>query len=172
MPNNLKGYDGFQVLRSVFDVDQNCLRVCIVSGGGGPGPGGPIEVIIDHTTDSIRLGDGTNLVTTTVDGSKVGLDVNIINAPTVNTPLITNITYPVINAEQSHAFNANTKRFMIRFREHGKMNLTFTTGTTGSNFITLRPGTVYSEMDIENTGSLTIYFSVNNTGTVEVLEWS
>ena len=78
MPNNLKGYDGFQVLRSVFDVDQNCLRVCLVDGGAGSG--GAVEVIIDHTSDSIRLGDGTSLVTTTVlPNSKVGLDVNLAN---------------------------------------------------------------------------------------------
>lgn len=171
MPNNLKGYDGFQVLRSVFDVDQNCLRVCIVSGGGG-GPGGPIEVIIDHTTDSIRLGDGTSLVTTTTEGSKVGLDVNIVNAPTATTPLVTNITYGTINSEVSHAFQAGTKRFLIRFRGRAKMNISFTAGTTGTNFITLRASSTYVEEDIKNTGSLTIYFRANNTGVVEILEWS
>lgn len=76
MPNNLKGYDGFQVLRSVFDVDQNCLRVKVIDGIAGPGSG--IEVIIDHTNDSIRLGDGTQLVTATSVSGKVGLDVNIL----------------------------------------------------------------------------------------------
>ena len=37
------------------------------------------EVIISHTDDSIRLGDGTNLVSVTNVGSKYGLDVNILN---------------------------------------------------------------------------------------------
>lgn len=169
MANNLKGYDGFQVLRSVFDVDQNCLRVCIVSGGSG---GIAAEVIIDHTNDSIRLGDGTSLVTTTVDGSKVGLDVNILNAPTVTTPIITNITYGTINTQQSHTFNADTKRFIIRFRENAKMNIAFITGQTGTNYITLKPGNIYSENDINAAGTLTIYFQANNTGTVEILEWT
>lgn len=170
MPNNLKGYDGFQVLRSVFDVDKNCLRVCIVDGSSGGG--GPIEVIIDHTSDSIRLGDGTSLVTTTLSGSKVGLDVNVVNSPTVNTPIITNITYGTINSEQSHAFNANTKRFRVRFRGSASMNLSYSVGTTGINYILLRPGCIYSEGDIQNSGSLTLYFRANNTGTVEILEWT
>lgn len=77
MANNLKGYDAFQVLRSVFDVDKNCLRVCVVEGTTGGGSG--FEVIISHTDDSIRLGDGTKLVTATTVSSKVGLDVNVLN---------------------------------------------------------------------------------------------
>ena len=77
MANNLKGYDANQVLRAVYDVDKNCLRTCLVDGGAGEGPA--VEVIIDHSTDSIRLGDGTSLVTTTIfPASKVGLDVNIL----------------------------------------------------------------------------------------------
>jgi hypothetical protein len=76
MPNNLKGYDANQVLRSVFDVDGNFLRVSVIEAESG---GGTFEVVISHTNDSIRLGDGTSLVTTTTIGPKVGLDVNVIN---------------------------------------------------------------------------------------------
>jgi hypothetical protein len=77
MANNLKNLDANQVLRSVYEVDDNCLRVCVVE--GTTGGGGGFEVIITHTDDSIRLGDGTSLVTTTTVGLKVGLDVNILN---------------------------------------------------------------------------------------------
>lgn len=38
------------------------------------------EVIISHTDDSIRLGDGTNLITSTNISGKQGLDVNVINS--------------------------------------------------------------------------------------------
>jgi len=77
MANNLKGYDANQVLRSVFDVDKNTLRVSIID--GSTGGGGGFEVIITHVDDSIRLGDGTKLTTATQIGIKVGLDVNVIN---------------------------------------------------------------------------------------------
>jgi hypothetical protein len=75
--NNLKGLDANQVLRSVYDETENCLRVCVVEGTTGGGAG--FEVIISHTDDSIRLGDGTQLVTATLVSGKVGLDVNVIN---------------------------------------------------------------------------------------------
>lgn len=81
MPNNLKKYDANQVLRSVFDVDRNTLRVSVVDGSTGDGSG--FEVIISHTDDSIRLGDGTNFITSTTVGPKVGLDVNVINPVTI-----------------------------------------------------------------------------------------
>lgn len=77
MAVNLKKYDFPQVLRSVFDDDANTLRVSIIAGGGGGGGG--LEVIITHTEDSIRLGDGANFFTSTAVGPKNGLDVSIIN---------------------------------------------------------------------------------------------
>jgi len=89
MPNNLKGYDAFQVLRSVFDVDKNCLRVCVVDGTTGGGPG--FEVIIDHTNDSIRLGNGSSFLTSTTVGPDIGLDVNLINTSIVVTATNLNI---------------------------------------------------------------------------------
>jgi len=39
----------------------------------------PQEIVISHSDDSVRIGDGTDLVTTTTEGSKIGLDVNLIN---------------------------------------------------------------------------------------------
>lgn len=76
MSNNLKGLDANQVLRSVYDDAKNTLRVSIVDGSSG---GGSFEVIINHVDDSVRLGDGTNFLTSTTIGPKVALDTNIIN---------------------------------------------------------------------------------------------
>lgn len=168
MANNLKDYDAFQVLRSVFEVDNNCLRVCVVNGSGG---GEASEVIIDHTSDSIRLGDGTSLVTTTTTGSKVGLDVNLVNSPTVSTPTITNVSIGSVNTQFSYTLLPSTKRYAIRSRNGGKLNLAFTSGQTGANYWTVRPGTVYAESDIITGGVLTLYFQLNKTGVVEILEW-
>lgn len=78
MANNLKKLDGFQVLKSVYSPSTNCLRVCVVEGTTGEGSG--FEVIISHTNDSIRLGDGVNLFTSTGVSSKTGLDVAVIQS--------------------------------------------------------------------------------------------
>jgi hypothetical protein len=77
LANNLKQYDANQVLRSVYELGTNSLRVSVVDGTTGGGPG--FEVIITHTSDSIRLGDGTNYFTSTTVGPKIGLDVAVIN---------------------------------------------------------------------------------------------
>ena len=68
--------DANQVLQHAFIDATGELRVSATLN-----PGGSSEVIISHTDDSIKLGDGTNLVTTTTVASDVGLDVNIINSP-------------------------------------------------------------------------------------------
>lgn len=99
MPNNLKGYDPGQVLRSVFDVDKNTLRVSVID--GTTGTGGGFEVIISHTDDSIRLGNGTDFFTSTYIGAKVGLDVNVINSVQLFTIAFDAITatYPLTTQE-------------------------------------------------------------------------
>lgn len=63
------------ILRDVHDSSNQSLRVSAFS---VPPPGG-VEVIISHTDDSIRLGDGTSLITSTLNDGKQGLDVNLIN---------------------------------------------------------------------------------------------
>lgn len=41
------------------------------------------NVVVSHTDDSIRLGDGINLITSTAVSGKQGLDVNVISANTL-----------------------------------------------------------------------------------------
>ena len=42
--------------------------------------GAAIEVDLDHTEDSVRLGNGTDFFTSTTVNTSIGLDVNLINA--------------------------------------------------------------------------------------------
>jgi hypothetical protein len=44
---------------------------------------GDLTVDLSHTEDSVALGNGTNLLTSTTVGADIGLDVNIINASVV-----------------------------------------------------------------------------------------
>ena len=59
-----------QVIKHVFEKISESLKVNIVGG----------NLTISHTEDSVRIGDGTDLVTTTQSGADVGLDVAIISA--------------------------------------------------------------------------------------------
>ena len=78
-PNPSK-LDAQQVLKHAFDDVTGRLRTdATISGDVVIG-----DIEISQTDDSIRIGDGTNLVTATVDGGKTGLDVNVINDITLD----------------------------------------------------------------------------------------
>lgn len=65
-----------QVLQHAYDDATQTLRTTATAVIVGQ----PITVDITHTDDSVRLGDGTNFLTSTTVGPDVGLDVNIINS--------------------------------------------------------------------------------------------
>jgi hypothetical protein len=166
MPNNLKGYDANQVLRSVFDVDKNCLRVCIVDGVAG---GSPLEVIIDHTTDSIRLGDGTTLFSSTAIGIKTALDVNVINASVAQTGDTAAVSMLTSGTEYSYSIPIGTKWLEVRSRSNGKIEFGYISGNR--NF-TILPGNIKKISDIITTAARTLYISSSKNGdTLEIHYW-
>jgi len=63
-----------QVLQGSFDEATGSLRVDATVNIGS------ITVDLSHTTDSVRLGDGTVFLTSTTVGPKTGLDVNVLNS--------------------------------------------------------------------------------------------
>lgn len=65
-----------QVLQGSFDEANGRLRTDAVLQMDS----GALEVAIDQDSDSIRLGDGVNLITATQEAGKTGLDVNILNS--------------------------------------------------------------------------------------------
>lgn len=138
----------------------------------------PQEVVISHVDDSIRLGDGTSLTTTTTNGPKVGLDVNIINdeieIDVINpgTPTIYNVAVATAATEFSQALSAGTKNFLIRTVGNARLQFSFAPGTTATNFITLPKNATYQSPDLDLT-SVTIYFRCDSAPeTVQILEWS
>lgn len=62
-----------QVLPAAFDDASGSLRTTATLVASGE-----TQVIITQEDDSIRIGDGVNLITATIVGPDVGLDVNVI----------------------------------------------------------------------------------------------
>lgn len=70
--------DEQQCIQGAYDEANGRLRVdAALTADIIAAPG--LHVDIQHTEDSVRLGDGTNYITSTTIGPDVGLDVNIIN---------------------------------------------------------------------------------------------
>jgi len=71
---NRSNLDFNQIFQRAFDEPNDRIRV----DAEVTATIGTTEVIISHLNDSIRLGDGTDFLTSTTVGSDVGLDVNLI----------------------------------------------------------------------------------------------
>lgn len=67
--------DPGQIIKRAFDESEDRIRV---DANITTTIGGTQEVLISQVDDSIRIGDGVDLVTTTAVGGDVGLDVNIL----------------------------------------------------------------------------------------------
>ncbi len=90
----------------------------------------------------------------------------------VTNPTIYNVTVPLANTEVSVALSANTKKFLFRVRGRAKANLAFTSGSSGTTYITVPVGTCLDQDNISAL-NLVLYFQLDVAGqVVEILEWS
>lgn len=157
MAVDLKKYDFPQVLRSVFEVEDNCLRVKVVN--GTPGGGGELEVLITHTEDSVRLGNGTDFLTSTYIGPKVGLDVAVINTPLPITATdldIRDLTFATDKVDASGSSVSITNFPSVQVIQGNSVVLT---GSASANNIDIIPSTDVSGYDtviIHNTGTFNL----------------
>lgn len=133
-----------------------------------------LDVVINHTSDSIRIGDGTSFITSTTVGSDIGLDVNVINDfDSVSTPNIQNISIPTANTEQSFSFPSSTKNFEVKLRGSGRLQISYTSGASGTNFITVPIGASYKINDLNLSSNLSIYFQSSKASeTLEIEYWN
>lgn len=98
---------------------------------------------ISHVSDSIRLGDGTNLYTSTTIGADIGLDVNVINDPSIaNTAIAGGSTVlGVDNTAQNIVASPLVNRKRLLVYNHGnRMAYVGPTGVTTANGMPMVPG--------------------------------
>jgi len=87
-------------------------------------------------------------------------------------PTIYNVTTSATpSTEASQALTAGTKQFTIRVRGNSELKLSYTSGQSGTLFITIPKRTAYTVSDINFNGTL---FFQTSTGSqiVEIEEWS
>lgn len=167
---NPSRYDANQVLQRAFIEQTGELRV-----NASIAPvGGATEVIISHENDSIRLGDGISLVTTSTASGHTGLDVNVLNNGIAGVPVVTVVSMAVSNTQYSFSIPLNTKKIQIKSRQSGLIKFSFTNGDIGSgSYVSISPGS-YRDIDgIVVTTGLTLYFtSTKNSDTLEIMYWT
>lgn len=168
MANELKDLDANQVIRSVYDPVKNCLRVCIVDNSGGGPPGG-IEVAIHHTEDSVRLGNGSNFITSSTIGAKIGYDVYVINSSTGVVGDTDSILMASAGTEYQYTFPLGTKQFEFRSRKRGTTIFGYSAGNRNWSVM---PGETKKITNLATQVSTTIFISSNKANdTLELHYW-
>jgi len=98
----------------------------------------------------------------------------IISIDTVDTPLIYNVSAASANTEYSQVLPDHTKKLKIRVREPqaALIKFAFVAAQSGTNYFTVKPGSVYDESGIDLVGK-TVYFQVTKPNLiVEFLIWT
>lgn len=85
-------------------------------------------------------------------------------------PLVENLAMPLANTEYSYAAASNLKRITIKSRNHSVLKVAYTSGESGTIYITLAPGSVYEEINID--GTFTLYVQASKPNEVlEIVTW-
>ncbi len=117
--------------------------------------------------DSVRIGDGTDQLEINPDGS---INVNVGGK---KTPTIFSVSAPTANTQYQIDIPQATKKYRFRARKNSRIQYSFVTGTTNSNYITVKPGNIEVEENLILDSNLTIYFQTPKSGQeIEVLLWS
>lgn len=122
------------------------------------------------------LADG-GLPVITYDGSdgkfyilrSVGGAIATSAVPALSDGFMENVPVVSANVEQSHTFPAGTKHFRMKARGAGRIQLSHTSGTSGSTYATVWGGSPYISPEFNNP-SKTIYFQSPVAGLVIELE--
>lgn len=120
--------DASQCIKGAYDDDKGRLRV---DTGATIDLDGELEVAISQTSDSIRIGDGVDLVTTTTVGPDVGLDVNIVGGVVTGTFTPSGLTLAIKSSRVSVGAAATALPAMPLANRNGV------------SFRNLGPGTIY-----------------------------
>ena len=116
-------------------------------------------------------GDDTRSLRSFVDNDS-GNPVPVSLTPAIVSPTIYNVATTTADTEVSQVLSANTKQLLIQNRGRGRVQFSFTSGQSGTNYITIPPGASLTLTDL-NISSGTLYLQSNKANqTIEVLEWA
>lgn len=117
---------------------------------GRDGSGNPVKVKVD------------------TDGH---LQVDVLTMALPTTPVIYNVTMILADTEYSKALPANARRFLIKCRTLYDIKLCFTSGQSGTTYLTVPAGMSYE--GLIQPASLTVYFQCATADQVaEIIVWS
>lgn len=97
----------------------------------------------------------------------------VVKTPNPTNPTIYNLTASLAATEYNHVVAAGTLYFKISARGLSTLKLSFTSGQSGTVYVTIPSGSKWCSPNLSGTASLTIYFQTTKSNeVVEVEEWT
>lgn len=156
---------GLNVLRDVHDVANQALRTTATATLVVPPS---FDVDITHTEDSVRLGDGTGFITSTVYGSKRAVDVNNLNTP--NSFSVNTLLMPSSSTVYTFTIPSGTKKINIKSRLTAKFKINFNNPITVTDYISIPAGSVFFQDNFLTLAPMTLFAQSNvNNDVLEIL---
>lgn len=105
------------------------------------------------------------------DGNPLPVEATI-STSNVGTPTIYNVDADTAGSEYSQVLPDNTGQFLVRARNNAKLQLSYISGQTDTNYLTVMPGNIYTVEAVKLTGK-TLYFQSSKDNTVvEIVAWT
>lgn len=103
-----------------------------------------------------------------------GLPPSTVTLIVPTTATVANVPVPLATTEVSYALPAGTSRFMVKAREYlADIKLSYSSGTSGTVYITIPRGCNYSEAEVNTGTAHTLYFQTNVASqVVEIISWA
>lgn len=103
--------------------------------------------------------------------SKLDAVISALGGSVNTTATIFNVPAAVAGTEYSQALPANTKSFIIRSRNKSSLQLAYTSGASGTTYLTIPPGASYEDSNLYT--AQTIYFQASKSAeTIEIIAYT
>lgn len=125
----------------------------------------------DRQFQSFTLDENTEVARRVIDtGTHNRLDTISGSLTPANTsPSIFNVNAAIAATEYSQALPANTKSFIIRARTLSTVQFTFTSGQSGTVYMTIPAGCSWEDNNFYT--NATLYFQASQPGDIEIIAY-
>ncbi len=123
-----------------------------------------VEVDLSHIDDSVRLGDGTNFLGSTTVGSDVGLDVYVLNDPSIADTAILSAADTLAaagTAEKVVASNLAARKDLFIYNNHNRKMYIGSSSVDKDNGFPISPG---SYIELKAGAAVDVYYDSEQTG--------
>ena len=110
-------------------------------------------------------------VTDEVNATKLDALIMATGGSVDTTAEIFNVTVVTSGTEVSQALPANTKKFILRSRNRSEVQLSYTSGESGTKYLTIRPGATFEDSNLYV--AQTLYFQTSKSAeTIEIIVYT